>query len=325
MKRTSLAAIALAVLVLGAGCRTEETTPPLPTALPPAPTGSTGGVIATEPATETVVTVTAAPTEAPPTEALPTETLPTAPPTPEATATMVTPTPDLSPTPAPTETPWPTLTPDPNTSVFAPGQVDTATLAEGGSRAYLIDGVQFQPQVLFVEPVRELDVALASYAGDQTGQLPEGGAPLSSADNALAGRPEVLVLSPESSGTYTFVVRATSGAGEFTAHLYSPTAAALGMAVQQPDTLGAGETKSYSVTSRGARPVLVMVDPTDLSDVAIDILDANGGLLTTSNFGGAGGIETAYVLPMGTTSYTVNVREANGQPSSYNVAIVTMD
>lgn len=320
MRRTSLAAALLAILILGAGCRTQEEIPPLPTALPPAPTASTEGGTATEPATAPAATDTAAPTEAPATEAPP-----TVPPTPEATATVAVPTPDVTPTAAPTETPWPTVTPDPNVSVFAPGQADTATLAEGGSNAYLIDGVQFQPQVLFVEPVRELDVALASYAGDQTGQVPEGGTPLSSADNALAGRPEVLVLSPDASGTFTFVVRATSGAGEYTAHLYSPTAAALGMAVQQPDTLAAGETKSYSVTSRGARPVLVMVDPTDLSDVAIDILDANGGLLTTSNFSGAGGIETAYVLPMGTTSYTVNVREAGGQPSSYNVAIVTMD
>jgi hypothetical protein len=68
-----------------------------------------------------------------------------------------------------------------------------------------------------------------------------------------------------------------------------------------------------------------MVDPTDTSDVALDILGADGAVLTTSNYSGPGGVEVAYVLPLGTTNYTIQVREANGGASSFVVAVVTLE
>jgi hypothetical protein len=324
MRRFALVAVLMALLFM-AGCQTDEERP-LPTSLPPAPTAGAEGAIADTP-------TTAPATAEPPTEAPTEAALPTLPP-PTAAPEQPTATAETAPTAAASPTSEPTPTSEPPTAApggegFAPGQQDTATLAEGQSKAYLYNGTQFQPAVLFVEPESELDVALAVYAGDATGGTP-GSPPLAQADNTLAGRPEILVLSPDASGQFTFVVTAVSvaeagGQGAFTAHLYSPTTAAMGMAVQQADTLAAGEAKTYAVTSRGPRPVLAMVDPTDTSDVALDILDANGAVLTTSNYSGPGGIEVGYVLPLGTTNYIIQVRESTGAASTYVVAIVTLE
>ncbi len=301
-----------------------DTTPP------PSPTPPGDDATAVLPEPPTLAPTDSALATAP---ALPTAELP-ATAAPEATAVDATdaPTvepPTIAPTPEPpTDEPptaEPTLAPVPENQM-APGQRDTAALSQGEFRPYLYSGTQFQPAVFFVEPAGELDVQLLVLAGQLT---PETGldsvTPLASADNALAGRPEIVVLSPETTGLFTFVVRAADGAGGYTAYLFSPTAPATGMAVQQADTLAAGETKTYSATSIGARPVIAMVDPTDLTDVALDIFGSDGTLLTTANFSGPGGIEVAYVLPLGTVSYTVAVREVNGAPSAFNVAVVTLE
>lgn len=262
---------------------------------------ATSPALATVPASPTVASPTVAPT---PTE----EPSPAALPTSETTPT------DL-PTAAPTAV-----------SLFAPGQQDGASLTAGESRAYLVDARRFQPLILFIEPSNELDVALTAYVGDQTGQTtPEGVTPPAAADNALAGRPEILVLSPETDGLHTLVVRAVAGEGSIAAHLYDLTTPAPGVAVQQPDTLSPGTEKIYAVTSRGPRPVIAVADPTDQSDLALDILAADGTLLTTANFGGAGGVETAYVLPLGATSYNVKVREANGGTAAFQILVVTLE
>jgi hypothetical protein len=319
MKRLALLISIAGMMILAAGCdRTPDQ--PVDSTLPPAPTLSTSpeAALATMaptdlPATETapaaIFTPTAeSPTDEPPT-AEPTEEPPTdEPPTEEP------PTVDL-PTPEPT-----------SVSLFAPGQRVSATLDAGGSSAYLFQGSRFRSVVLFVEPVNELNVGLVAYTGDVTGQTtPEGLTPLAASDNALAGRPEILVLSPDADGLYTFVVRAVSGQGTYTAHLFDPTTPAPGMAVQQPDSLEAGQERTYTVNSQGTRPVIAIADPSDQSDIALDVLGADGALLTSANFSGPGGVETAYILPLGTTSYTIRVREVNNGPSAFNVAIITLE
>ena len=299
----------------------DAPTESIPTPLPPAPT-ETGALATDSPAELPTATAAAlatlppSPTAEPPTDAPTAILLPTDTPSPAASPTLDEPTAE-PPTAEPTAPP---------VSLFAPGQQDGGTLATGGTKAFLVDGRRFQPIIFFVEPTNELDVALAAYVGDQTAQTtPEGITPPAAADNALAGRPEILVLSPEADGLYTLVVRAVAGEGSFAAHLYDLTTPAPGMAVQQPDTLAAGEEKTYTVTSRGARPVIVVADPTDQSDIALDILGADGTLLTTANYSGAGGVETAYVLPLGTVSYTVKVREANGGPAAYQIVVITVE
>ncbi len=314
MKRIALLLILMSLM---AGC---DNTPdqPIATPLPPAPTAddeqpttaepsiaptSTDAALATLPTSPTAE----APTEAPTLTPLPTD-------EPPASPTIEAP-------PAEPPTSEPTAA-----SLFAPGQQAGASLTAGNSLAYLIDGRRFQPIILFVEPTNELDVALAAYVGDQTGQTtPEGITPPAAADNALAGRPEILVLSPETDGLHTLVVRAVAGDGSFAAHLFDLTTPAPGVAVQQPDVLAAGAEMAYEVTSRGARPLIAVADPTDQADIALDILSADGTLLTTANFSGPGGVETAYVLPLGTTDYQVRVREANGGPAAFRILVVTLE
>ncbi len=314
MKRFTLLLIMAALL---AACDNAPDQP-LPTPLPPAPTNAAESspttVVQPTDTEAALATLPPSPTAEPPTEAPTLQPTLTDEPSPPASPTA-----ELPPTDPPTAEPT-------ALSLFAPGQQDGGTLAMGGVKAYLVDGRRFQPLILFVEPTNELNVALAAYVGDQTAQtMPEGVTPPAAADNALAGRPEILVLSPEADGLYTMVIRAAAGEGSFAAHLYDLKTPAPGVAVQQADTLLAGEEKAYNITSRGPRPVIVVADPVDQSDVALDILGADGTLLTTANYSGPGGVETAYVLPLGETAYTVKVREANGAPASFQILVVTVE
>ncbi len=314
----------LLVVLLLAGCNgapeqpTATQIPPPPTAAAtaelelPTPLPPEATTVADEPTPtgEALATVAPSPTTEPATEP----------------ATSPTAAEAASPTPAATATAAQSPTPPTTPGLFGPGQVDMRTLAAGDAHAYVVQGTRFQPIILFVEPENQLNVALTVYSGDVSGQAtPEGVTPLNSADNALAGRPEILVLSPDADGLFTFVVRAIGGEGSYTAHLYDLTTPAPGMAVQQTDTLAAGEEKLYTVTSRGARPIIAVADPTDQSDIALDFLGADGAVLTTANFGGPGGAETAYVLPLGAASYSIKIREVNGGPSTFQIAIVTLE
>ena len=290
---------------------TEALLLPTPISDPTALATSIFATVAVATATESALaTVVATATAEPPTDEPPTSEPATVPPTAEA-----------SPTPAPpAESPTTAAG-----NLFAPGLVDGATLAAGGAVSYLVEGRRFAPIILFVEPENTLDVALAAYSGDLSGQTTPAVTALAAADNALAGRPEILVLSPESDGLFTFVVRATSGEGDFVAHLFDLTTPAPGVVIQQPDMLAAGTEKVYTVTSRGARPVIVVIDPTDQSDVALDVMGADNALLTTANYGGPGGAETAYVLPLGTVSYSIKIREVNGGAAAYQILVIAME
>lgn len=317
MKRFTFLLILLALLAACGDAPEQPAATGVASPLPPAPTAddATQSILPTaaptEPALATVEATAEPPTDIPTALPLPTETLPTAAPTAAATATD-----------AATEAP----TAAPPAELFAPGQQDGASLAEGGTVAYLVQGRRFEPIILFVEPTNELNVALAAYVGDQTGQTtPEGVTPPAAADNALGGRPEILVLSPDADGLYTLVVRAVGGDGSFTAYLFDLTTPAPGVVVQQPDALSAGTEKVYGVTSNGARPVIAVADPTDQSDIALDVLASDGTLLTTANYGGPGGVETAYVLPLGTTSYSVKIREGNGGPSAFQIIVIALE
>lgn len=330
MRFLALLSAGLLVGALAVACQ-DTPFPAQPTELPALPTAATVEAAAPTETSAALATVAVDPTDSPASEPSPTAEAPevaasptvTLPP-PTATAEPVT-----TSEPAATDTaePEPSPTPaPPQVETFAPGQQDSRTLASGESWPYLFQGTRFRPAILFVEPGRDLDSALASYVGDVSQQTtPDGATPVVAADNALAGRPEILVLSAESDGLYTFVVRAASGEGDYTAYLYDLTSPAAGMAVQQPDTVAAGETRTYTVTSNGPRPVIVAVDPSDQSDVALDIFDSAGALVATANYSGAGGVETAYVLPLGTVTYSVAVREAGGQPSAFDVAIITLE
>jgi hypothetical protein len=210
--------------------------------------------------------------------------------------------------------------------ILTPGQSDAAPLAEGGSKPYGYDGLEFQPALLFVEPADTLDVGLSAYLGDVApGGDPGGPTPLNEANLNTAGGPEILVITPEEDGRHTLVVRSVSGEGGYTAYLYDALSDTQGAAVRQADTLATGQTKTYAVQSNGARPVIVFADPTDQSDLVVRVTDSNGNVAAEANFSGPGSAEALFVLPLQTTTYTVQVSETSGATSSYNVAIITLE
>ncbi len=301
------------------------------TELPPPPTAATSVAIPTEATDATTATAPALATSALATEAVTATAAPSLEASPTAasvaTDTVVAASPTAAATAAATAEATVTVAASPPAtgSIFGPGQVDGSTLAAGAAHSYLVQGRPFEPIILFVEPQNELDVALAAYSGDLSGQTtPEGVTALAAADNALAGRPEILVLSPESAGLYTFVVRAVSREGSFVAHLFDLTTPAPGVAIQQAEALDAGTEKVFTVASNGARPVIAVADPSDLSDIALDIMGADGVLLTTANYSGPGGAETGYVLPLGATSLSVKVREVSGGASAFQIVVITL-
>lgn len=336
MKRLFALLFTLAILVAGCDDKSDRdaATPiPPPPAAPSLETSASGKLpspsapssesalptVAVSPTSESLVvnipTVEIQPTQAPSPEP-PTQVAATASPDPSTDGPVATSAP-------PFVEPAPELL---TTGLFEPGRRDDASLVEGEAIAYLVNGHAYQPYILFVEPSNELNVALAAYIGDHTDQTtPEGVTPPATADNALAGRPEILVYSPESNGLFTLVVRAVAGQGSFVAHFFDLVTPARGVVVQQAAALAAGTEQVYEVTSNGARPIIVAADPTDQSDIALDILSEDGTLLTTANYSGPGGVETAYVLPLGATSYLVKVREVNGGEANYQALIIALE
>ncbi len=327
MKRFALfllPVLALAVMIACNRTPAEATA----TELPPPPTAAIPTeATATTAADAATATAPALATSAPATEAATATAAPSLEASPTAASVATDTAVAASPTAAATAAATATVAASPPAtgSIFGPGQVDGTTLAAGTAHSYLVQGRPFEPIILFVEPQNELDVALAAYSGDLSGQTtPEGVTALAAADNALAGRPEILVLSPESAGLYTFVVRAASGEGSFVAHLFDLTTPAPGVAIQQAETLDAGTEKVFTVASNGARPVIAVADPSDLSDIALDIMGGDGALLTTANYSGPGGAETGYVLPLGAASLLVKVREVNGSASTFQIVVITL-
>lgn len=297
---------------------TEVVIPPPPTEAGTEPAAEATVIPAvTEPAaTTTTVEEPVATTETPPTL-----TTPTAESTPTEDAS-----PTMEATPTTAESPTPEPSPTPAMVMLAPGESNAAPLSAGGFNAYGYEGLAFQPAILFVEPADTLDVALAAYAGDvAAGSDLSGQEVLSEADFSTAGGPEILVITPEEDGRYSLIVRSASGEGGYTAYLYDATSEAHGTAVRQTDALINGEIKTYTVQSNGARPVVVFVDPTDESNVVARIADSNGNVAANANFSGPGSAEAVFVLPLQTTTYTVQVSEASGAPSAYNIMIITLE
>jgi hypothetical protein len=200
-------------------------------------------------------------------------------------------------------------------------------LAAGEFRVYPYSGVEFQPAMIFVEAAGTLDVALAAYEGEApAGANLDDLTPLAEIDVSQAGGPEIMVFTPEADGMHSLVVQSvTDSAGEYTIYLFDGTTDAPDVSLQASDTLAAGETKAYTAQSNGRRPVLVFADPTDQSDVVVEVSDGSGSIVSEANFSGPGSAEALYLLPQETTAYTVRVAEVNSAVSAYNLLIVTLN
>ena len=78
-------------------------------------------------------------------------------------------------------------------------------------------------------------------------------------------------------------------------------------------TLAAGAAVSYQVQGRRFAPIILFVEPENNLDVAL------------AAYGGAGGAETAYVLPLGTVAYSLKIREVNNGPAAFQILVIAME
>ena len=223
----------------------------------------------------------------------------------EATATVATPTPAMVGTAM---------------RLFGPGQQDAFTLEGGASKTYTLQGVKFQPVFIFAETDGEADLALAVVEGTDTAVTN----PLAEANFNPAGRPEVLVFSPDADGFYTLVVgNEGSGAGETAVYLFDEATDTPLATHYRGETLAAGQTKSYPVQSNGGRPVVAFAVPRDQSDLVLKFIEA-GSVANEANYSGPGSAEAAFVLPLRTTDYTIEISAANGGAAAFTLIVVAL-
>jgi hypothetical protein len=225
------------------------------------------------------------------------------------------------------ETAAPTLEPvvaAPGT--IAPGQQISNSLESGEVQVYQFQGTEFEPVMVFVEGDEELDIAINAYLGSVAADTPLSQlTPLSQANVSPVGRPEVLVVTPDEDGEHTIVVRGHGNtAGTYTLYMYDGTTPTSNTQLIS-DSFEAGESKSYPAQSNGGRPVIAYVDQTVQCDMVIQIVSSAGEVMMDANFGGSNSAEAAFVLPLETTDYTVELSTLNGEAAVYNLVIVTLN
>jgi hypothetical protein len=304
MKKLMLYAI---VLLLVVACGETPAAPTSTPTLPPEPT----------------LVAEATPTEAAPTATATAE--PTAEPTPEPTDEP-TPTPEPTDTPTavpPTDTPTPlptaTATAVPAADPITPGESHSGSLGEGAVQGYPFRGTQFQPVLFFAEAGAGLNLSLAVYGPDAAGVIdPETADPLTEANFSDAGRPEIMVFSPNATADYLLLVRAEEGEGDYTLHTFDSQEG-------QRALLAAGGQGVHTAVSNGARPVLIFADPVGNADLIITVTGQDGALIVEGNFGGPGSAESLFLLPLRTTTYTITISEAAGAAAEYDILIVTLE
>jgi hypothetical protein len=244
---------------------------------------------------------------------------PTPLPTPEPTATA-TAVPEATPTPTPippTATATPTATAVPAAETISPGESYAGELANGGSQLFSFGGRQFQPLLFFAEAGADLNLSLAVYQAD-TAFDPATAVPLANVKFSDAGRPEIMVFSPNTTANYFLLVQAEAGSGSFTLHTFDA----------QPgdrSTLAAGSANEYTAVSNGARPVVILANPVGQADLIIRVTGADGVLIGEADFGGPGSAEAFFLLPLQTTTYTITISEATGAAAAYDQLIVPLD
>jgi hypothetical protein len=309
--------VGLVLLAAMAACRLSgtPTATPVPTPIPTLVGGGQDEVTAVSPSLPTpIATFTPVQATAVPDASTDTPATATTPATAVATATTV-----AQATAAATAVPV--------GSVFGPGQQDQVTLEPGGFKSYSVQGVQFQPLLFFAETANDGDLLLATVAGENPAITSlDAITPLAEADFSPAARPEVMIYSPDADGLYTLVVGNQGPAVAETAVYLFDTATDSPLATHYRDeTLAAGASKSYAVQSNGGRPVIAFVDPQDQSDLVLRFKDAAGSVLTEANFSGPGSAETAFVLPLRTTDYIIEISAATGGAATFTLVVVALE
>jgi hypothetical protein len=299
----------LSFLVLLATACQERQAEPTPTFMPEPTAVVEATPVEAQPTAEPTATPTIAPTPLP-TEA-PTET-PTLTPEASPTSTAV----PATDTPAPTATATAVPVADPITV----GESQTGNLAEGAFQIFPFTGRQFQPLLFFAEASAGLNLSLAVYGPDAAGEIDlETAVPLTEVNFSDAGRPEIMVFSPNVATDYLLRVQAEAGSGDFTLHTFDP--------LQQGErvTLAAGTTNEYTVISNGSRPIIIFANPVGQADLAISVTGPDGALIGEADFSGPGSAESFFALPLRATNYTITISEVTGTAAEYDILIIALE
>jgi hypothetical protein len=142
--------------------------------------------------------------------------------------------------------------------------------------------------------------------------------PLTEVNFSDAGRPEIMVFSPNATADYLLLVRAEDGDGDYTLHTFDSQAG-------QRASLAAGGEGRHTAVSNGARPVLIFADPVGNADLIITVTGQDGALIVEGNFGGPGSAESLFLLPLRTTTYTITITAVAGAATEYDILIVTLE
>jgi hypothetical protein len=203
-------------------------------------------------------------------------------------------------------------------------------LTPGEFNVYTFNAEALQPVLIFVETDGRLDIAVSVYAATVTAATDLAAlTPLAQADANAGGGPEILTFVPNAAGAYSLVLRAKEAtgdeSGQFILYLFDMETTTADVAVRETDTLAAGQVNTYTVQSNGNGPVLVWLNPAGQADLIVRVTDESGDVIVEGNFGGPGSVESVYVLPRQTTTYTIEVLEASSAAATYDVMIVTLD
>lgn len=278
------------------------------------------------------------PTLQPTAETIPTNTptlVPTNTPAPTNTSA-----PTLTPTSvvnfAPTFTPAPTGTPVPTPiTLLKPGNVAAGVLQTNDPALFFFETARFETLFFLVRAGEGLDIALAAYGYDaleaagSAGLTLEQGlaqfAPDRLVENSAVGVPEFMVYTPGQDGLSSLGVGGIDGtAGPYKIYLFDTITQTVNTPVVQTDTVSAGAPDRFPVQSRGARPIAVFVDPIGRVDVALRLETDGGETVVSSDFGGAGSPEAAFVRPGTQVNYTAVVSTNSTAVVSYNIVIVAI-
>jgi hypothetical protein len=174
---------------------------------------------------------------------------------------------------------------------------------------------------IVVTPEESLDVIVDVRDSLGLSILPDGSVDESFGEEALSGvvfenaGTFQIVLSGfgDSQGAYTLTVNPAGSA---------PTSESVNLTPNTSVTAQLSESgkDSYIINLLGGAPVTIEVEPLDEGDVVIEVLDANGAFITSSD--SSFGKESFEITPPADGDYTITVEEFTGNPTQYTIIVI---
>jgi hypothetical protein len=199
------------------------------------------------------------------------------------------------------------------------------SLASGESAVFLIEGIEDEPSVFFANPADEMDLSLSILPGELAAGDVVGAAPIAEAAFGPAGMPEVMVFVPDADGRYTLAVTAVSGtSGDFAAYHLATVPTTADALLRQTVAVSPGQVGEHSLAGSGSNLQLVLVQPHDSSDVAVEVVEGSLSIVA-GDFSGPGEVEVVFFYANERRTYTVRVTPANNRGSSYTITVLAME